>query len=133
MHALNPSLLVLSITGFGHDGEIARSLHDLIGLASPTLSVLLGQGTGGGALALFPADRTIAAQHGWLSPLPPPEGASAIVHCSTALPEPGHESVTVIGENLREGLRESLGRRWIDRCGPLWTGRGSWHLGNSLH
>ena len=36
MHALNPSLLVLSITGFGHDGEIARSLHDLIGLASPT-------------------------------------------------------------------------------------------------
>lgn len=72
MHALNPSLLVLSITGFGHDGEIARSLHDLIGLASPTLSVLLGQGTGGGALALFPADRTIAAQHGWLSPLPPP-------------------------------------------------------------
>ena len=71
MHALNPSLLVLSITGFGHDGEIARSLPDLIGLASPTLSVLLGQGTGGGALALFPADRTIAAQHGWLSPLPP--------------------------------------------------------------
>ena len=66
----------------GLAGEIARSLHDLIGLNSPTVSVLLGQGTGGGALALFPADRTIAAQHGWLSPLPP-EGASAIVHRST--------------------------------------------------
>ena len=37
------------------------------------------QGTGGGALALLPADRVVAAQHGWLSPLPP-EGASAIVH-----------------------------------------------------
>ena len=63
-------------------GEIARSLHDLIGLNSPTVSVLLGQGAGGGALALLPADRTIAAQHAWLSPLPP-EGASAIVHRST--------------------------------------------------
>lgn len=66
----------------GLAGEIARSLHDLIGLNSPTVSVLMGQGTGGGALALFPADRTIAAQHAWLAPLPP-EGASAIVHRST--------------------------------------------------
>ena len=66
----------------GLAGEIARSLHDLIGLNSPTVSVLLGQGAGGGALALLPADRTIAAQHAWLSPLPP-EGASAIVHRST--------------------------------------------------
>ena len=65
----------------GLAGEIARSLHDLIGLNSPTVSVLLGQGAGGGALALLPADRTIAAQHAWLSPLPP-EGASAIVHRS---------------------------------------------------
>jgi acetyl-CoA carboxylase carboxyl transferase subunit beta len=63
----------------GLAGEIARSLHDLIGLHTPTVSVLLGQGAGGGALALLPADRTIAAQHAWLSPLPP-EGASAIIH-----------------------------------------------------
>ena len=30
-------------------------------------------------LHLAPGDRVVAAQHGWLSPLPP-EGASAIVH-----------------------------------------------------
>lgn len=63
-------------------GEIARSLHELIGLRSASVSVLLGQGAGGGALALLPADRTIAAQHSWLSPLPP-EGASAIKHRTT--------------------------------------------------
>ncbi|MFI5426827.1 carboxyl transferase domain-containing protein [Aeromicrobium sp. UC242_57] len=45
----------------------------------PTVSVLLGQGCGGGALALLPADVVIAAENAWLSPLPP-EGASAIVH-----------------------------------------------------
>ena len=48
-------------------------------LRAPTLAVLLGQGTGGGALALVPADRVLAAANGWLGPLPP-EGASAIVH-----------------------------------------------------
>ncbi|XGU21121.1 carboxyl transferase domain-containing protein [Rhodococcus sp. 3Y1] len=59
--------------------EIARCIADLVTLKTPTVSVLLGQGTGGGALALLPADRVLAAQNGWLAPLPP-EGASAIVH-----------------------------------------------------
>lgn len=63
----------------GLAGEIARCLVDLVTHESPTLSVLLGQGTGGGALALVPADRVVAAAHGWLSPLPP-EGASAIMY-----------------------------------------------------
>ena len=63
----------------GLAGEIARCLHDLVVLKAPTLAVLLGQGTGGGALALVPADRVLAAANGWLGPLPP-EGASVIVH-----------------------------------------------------
>lgn len=63
--------------------EIARCLADLVTLPTPTVSVLLGQGTGGGALALLPADRVLCAQNGWLAPLPP-EGASAIVHRDTA-------------------------------------------------
>lgn len=66
----------------GMAGEIARSLAELVDLEAPTISLLLGQGTGGGALALVPADRVLAAQHAWLSPLPP-EGASAIVHRDT--------------------------------------------------
>jgi acyl-CoA carboxylase subunit beta len=63
----------------GMAGEIARSLAELIALPEPTVCVLLGQGTGGGAIALMPADRVICAQHSWLSPLPP-EGASAILY-----------------------------------------------------
>ncbi|MFD0689675.1 carboxyl transferase domain-containing protein [Actinomadura fibrosa] len=66
----------------GLASEIALCLTDLITLPAPTLSLLLGQGTGGAALALLPADRVLAAQHAWLSPLPP-EGASAIVHRGT--------------------------------------------------
>ncbi|GAA1755808.1 carboxyl transferase domain-containing protein [Nostocoides vanveenii] len=66
----------------GLAGEIARCLAELVAHAEPTLCVLLGQGTGGGAIALMPADRVIAAQHSWLSPLPP-EGASAILYRTT--------------------------------------------------
>ncbi|MBJ8344186.1 carboxyl transferase domain-containing protein [Antrihabitans sp. YC2-6] len=62
--------------------EIARCIADLVTLDTPTISVLLGQGSGGGALALLPADRVVAAQHAWLAPLPP-EGASAIVYRDT--------------------------------------------------
>ncbi|WP_293782226.1 carboxyl transferase domain-containing protein, partial [uncultured Aeromicrobium sp.] len=60
-------------------GEIARCIATMSTLTVPTVSVLLGQGTGGGALALLPADVVVATQHSWLSPLPP-EGASAIVY-----------------------------------------------------
>jgi acetyl-CoA carboxylase beta subunit/acetyl-CoA carboxylase alpha subunit len=66
----------------GLAGEIARCLADLVTLRAPTLCLMLGEGSGGGALALLPADRVVAAQHAWLSPLPP-EGASAIVHRDT--------------------------------------------------
>ncbi|ORI21277.1 carboxyl transferase domain-containing protein [Rhodococcus sp. 1168] len=61
----------------GLAGEIARCLVELTTLTAPTICLLLGQGGGGGALALLPADRVLCAQHAWLSPLPP-EGASAI-------------------------------------------------------
>lgn len=55
----------------------------MVTLDTPTVSVLMGQGSGGPALAMVPADRVLAAANGWLAPLPP-EGASAIVFRDTA-------------------------------------------------
>ncbi|KQU06808.1 acetyl-CoA carboxyl transferase [Rhodococcus sp. Leaf7] len=87
-----PAILVIDTLGASLSREaeehglapgIARCISTLITLRTPTVSVLLGQGTGGGALALLPADRVVAAQHAWLAPLPP-EGASAIVYRDTA-------------------------------------------------
>ena len=63
----------------GLAGEIARSLAELIELPSPTVSLILGAGTGGGALASLPADVVLCARHGWLAPLPP-EGAAEILY-----------------------------------------------------
>lgn len=60
-------------------GEIARCIAGLVTMTVPTVSVILGQGCGGGALALLPGQTVLATERGWLSPLPP-EGASVIVH-----------------------------------------------------
>ncbi len=79
----------------GLAGQIAGCLAELLVLPVPTVSVLLGQGTGGAALALLPADRTVAAADAWLAPLAP-EGASAIVFRDT-----GHAA----GLARRQGIR----------------------------
>lgn len=81
----------------GLGGEIARCLATLLNLQVPIVSVIMGQGAGGGALALVPADRVLAAQHGWLSPLPP-EGASAIRYGDTS-----HASAMAVSLGIRAG------------------------------
>jgi acetyl-CoA carboxylase carboxyl transferase subunit beta len=75
--------------------QIAHCLAELLVLPVPTVSVLLGQGTGGAALALLPADRTVAAADAWLAPLAP-EGASAIV-----FRDPGHAADLARRQNIR--------------------------------
>lgn len=88
----------------GLAAEIAHCLADLTKHRGPTLSILLGEGTGGGALALLPADRTLAAEHAWLSPLPP-EGASAIVHRDTAhAPELAAQQGVETGNLVAHGI-----------------------------
>ena len=88
--------------------EIARCISDLVTLKTPTVSVLLGQGTGGGALAFLPADRVLAAQNGWLAPLPP-EGASAIVHRDTThAPEMAAAQGIRSLDLLRDGVIDAI-------------------------
>ncbi|MGW0995714.1 carboxyl transferase domain-containing protein [Streptomyces sp. NPDC002523] len=89
-------------------GEIARCLADLSALRVPRISLLLGQGTGGAALALFVADRTVAAEHAWLAPLPP-EGASAILYRDTGqAPRLAVEQGISATELYRRGLVHRL-------------------------
>jgi acetyl-CoA carboxylase carboxyl transferase subunit beta len=92
----------------GLAGEIARCVSDLVTLDTPTVSVLLGQGSGGPALAMVPADRVLAAQHAWLAPLPP-EGASAIVFRDTAhAPELAAAQGVRSADLLRNGIVDAI-------------------------
>lgn len=61
-------------------------------------------------MALVPADRVIAARHGWLSPLPP-EGASAIVYRNTS-----HAAEMAAAQGVRAGdlMRAGIVDRIVD-------------------
>ncbi len=92
----------------GLAGQIAQCLAELVTLDTPTVSVLLGQGSGGPALAMVPADRVLAALHGWLAPLPP-EGASAIVFRDTAhAPELAAAQGIRSSDLLRSGIVDAI-------------------------
>jgi acyl-CoA carboxylase subunit beta len=94
----------------GLAGEIARCLVDLVTVPAPTLCLLLGEGAGGGALAFLPTDRVVAAQHAWLSPLPP-EGASAILYRTTA-------RAADVAERQGVGVAALRSHRIVDRVIP---------------
>lgn len=79
-------------------GGIADCIAGLLQLTVPSVAILMGEGTGGGALALAAARRTVAAEHAWLAPLPP-EGASVIVHGDTS-------RATELAGQQRIGARE---------------------------
>jgi acetyl-CoA carboxylase carboxyl transferase beta subunit len=87
----------------GLSGEIAGCIAALVTLRTPTVCVLVGEGGGGGALALFPADRVVCAEHAWLSPIAP-EGASAILWRST-----GHAAELAQALGLASGELQRAG------------------------
>jgi acetyl-CoA carboxylase carboxyl transferase subunit beta len=94
----------------GLAGEIATCLTDLVTLPAPTLCLLLGEGAGGAALAFLPTDRVVAAQHAWLSPLPP-EGASAVLYRTT-------ERAAEIAERQGVGVTALRAHHIVDRIIP---------------
>lgn len=92
----------------GLAGEIARCLADLTTLPAPTICLMLGEGAGGAALALLPADRVLCAQHAWLSPLAP-EGASAIMYRTTdRAPEIAQAQRVRSFDLLRDGIADRI-------------------------
>lgn len=129
-----PALTVEAEQG-GLAGEIARCVAELVTLDTPTVSVLLGQGSGGPALAMVPADRVLAALHGWLAPLPP-EGASAIVfrdvdHAPELAAAQGIRSADL----LRHGIVDAIVPELSDAADePVeFTRRLSATIANELH
>jgi acetyl-CoA carboxylase carboxyl transferase beta subunit len=103
----------------GIAGEIAQCVAAMIGLPVPTVSILLGQGTGGAALALLPADRVIAAEHAWLAPLAP-EGASAILYKDTThAPELAERQGIRAADLADDGLVDRVVPEGGDLCREL--------------
>ena len=62
----------------GQGGAIARSISAMVRMRPPTVAVIIGEGSSGGALALGVADRVLMLEHATYSVISP-EGGAAIL------------------------------------------------------
>ena len=92
----------------GLSAEIAQSLAQLVHLPCPTVSVILGQGAGGGALAFLPADIVLVARNGGLAPLPPEGGAAILWHDAARAPEMARTLGITATDLLERGIADVI-------------------------
>lgn len=85
----------------GIAAQIAGCVHDLITHPVATVSVLLGQGSGGGALALLPADQTLAPADAWLAPIAPEAASTILFKTAAKAPRVAREQ-RICATDLRE-------------------------------
>ncbi|ALC05283.1 hypothetical protein CDES_04185 [Corynebacterium deserti GIMN1.010] len=92
----------------GMVGSIARTIATLVDAPLPSVTIILGQGVGAGALAMLPGNLVYAAETAWLSALPF-EGASAILyndadHAAEILERQGVLARSLVEMKLIDGL-----------------------------
>lgn len=99
--------------------DISWCLRDLLTASVPTICVLLGEGTGGAAIAHFPADAIVAAEHSWLAPLSPEASSRLLWKTDKRAP--------TIASTQRVSARQLLSLGLVDRVVPQSGEDGSSH------
>lgn len=98
----------------GQSEAIARNLFEMTGFAVPIISVVIGEGGSGGALAIGICDRLVMLQYSIYSVISP-EGCASILWKSADKKEAAAEAMGVTADRLAalnlvdEVLREPLG------------------------
>jgi len=98
----------------GQSEAIARNLFEMAGLKTPIISVVIGEGGSGGALAIGVADRVIMLEYAVYSVISP-EGCASILWKSAEKAELAAEAMGITADRLLslglvdEVIREPLG------------------------
>ncbi len=98
----------------GQSEAIAYSLYMMAGLKTPILSIVIGEGGSGGALAIGVSDRLLMLQYGIYSVISP-EGCASILWKSAEKAEDAAEAMRITADSLNgfglvdEVLTEPLG------------------------
>ena len=85
----------------GQSGAIAESLYMMSGLKTPIISVVIGEGGSGGALAIGVGDKLLMLQYSIYSVISP-EGCASILWKSADKAEDAAEAMRITAENLSE-------------------------------
>lgn len=85
----------------GQGEAIARNLMKMFGVRVPIISVIIGEGGSGGALALAVADKVLMLEHSIYSVISP-EGCAAILFNNGALAEKAANNLKISAQNLKK-------------------------------
>ena len=92
----------------GQSEAIAHSLYLMAGLKTPIISVVIGEGGSGGALAIGVGDRLLMLQYGIYSVISP-EGCASILWKSADKAEDAAEAMRITARSLNEyGLVDEI-------------------------
>jgi acyl-CoA carboxylase subunit beta len=101
---------------------LARNLAAMVGLPTPIVAVIIGEGGSGGALALGVADRVLMLEHAVYSVISP-EGAAAILYRDATQAETLSEALKLTAQDLHrlgvidEIIPEPVGGAHLDPAG----------------
>ena len=85
----------------GQGEAIARNLMKMVGIRVPIISVIIGEGGSGGALALAVADKVLMLEHSIYSVISP-EGCAAILFKNGAMAEKAANNLKISAQNLKK-------------------------------
>ncbi|MEK4759155.1 acetyl-CoA carboxylase carboxyltransferase subunit alpha [Viridibacillus sp. FSL E2-0187] len=85
----------------GQSEAIARNLFEMAGLKVPVISIVIGEGGSGGALALCVANQIHMLENATLSVISP-EGAASILWKDATLAQKAAEAMRITAPNLKE-------------------------------
>lgn len=85
----------------GQSGAIAKNLQEFAALRTPTISVVIGEGGSGGALAIAVADRLAMMQYSIFSVISP-EGCAAILWNDPAKIESATKAMKITPDELKK-------------------------------
>jgi len=99
----------------GADGEergqgeaIAENIMEMLGLQTPTISIVIGEGGSGGALALCSADRVYMMEHAVYSVISP-EGCASILWKDASRAEDAAQCLRITADDMKSfGVAETV-------------------------
>ncbi|MCD2137141.1 acetyl-CoA carboxylase carboxyltransferase subunit alpha [Salinicoccus halitifaciens] len=92
----------------GQSESIARNLVEMAGLKVPVISIVIGEGGSGGALALGVCNRLLMLENATYSVISP-EGAASILFKDASLKEIAAESLKITADNLKSlGIADAV-------------------------
>lgn len=92
----------------GQSEAIARNLFEMAGLKVPIISVVIGEGASGGALAIGVGNKILMLENSWYSVISP-EGAAALLWKDSGQAERAAETMKITGPDLKDmGIVDEL-------------------------